>query len=124
MESPPLATTPTLASAPPTLGDDRYQLAAELGHGAMGRVFLARDRKLGRDVAVKVLAQQSPEWVRRFEREARAAAAIEHPNVLAVFDIGAAESGPFIVSELLRVAFRISRTMLSIIRLPMTEDSQ
>src|SRR5205814_7071513 len=68
-------------------------------HGGMGRVYVALDRKLQRKVAIKLLSPAHT--LERFEREARAAGALNHPNVMAVFDIGAAESGPYIVSELL-----------------------
>ena len=70
----------------------------------MGEVYRARDRRLGRDVAVKVLPSafsSSVDRLHRFEQEARAAAALNHPNILAVFDIGTDADTPFIVSELL-----------------------
>jgi eukaryotic-like serine/threonine-protein kinase len=83
---------------------ERYRVERELGRGGMGRVFAARDEKLGRDVAIKVLAvgNGDEQTLRRFEQEARAAALLEHPNIVAVYDIGQHESGPYIVSELLR----------------------
>src|SRR5262245_37003540 len=70
----------------------------------MGEVYRARDPRLGRDVAIKVLptaGSADVDRLRRFEQEARAAAALSHPNILAVFDIGTEEATPFIVSELL-----------------------
>jgi len=69
----------------------------------MGEVYRARDPKLGRDVAVKVLLNLSkdPERLRRFEQEARAAAALSHPNILAVFEMGTHEGAPYLASELL-----------------------
>jgi serine/threonine protein kinase len=70
----------------------------------MGKVYRARDPRLNRDVAVKVLPPEmsgDPERLLRFEREARAAAALNHPNILAVYDIGHHEGAPYIVSELL-----------------------
>jgi hypothetical protein len=72
----------------------------------MGRVFAARDLKLGRDVAIKVLGTSSfdEQEVRRFELEARAAGALNHPNIVAVYDIGWNEGAPYIVSELLQGA--------------------
>jgi hypothetical protein len=72
----------------------------------MGRVFGARDLKLGRDVAIKVLGASSfdEQQVRRFELEARAAGALNHPNIVAVYDIGSSEGKPYIVSELLQGA--------------------
>ena len=71
----------------------------------MGEVYRARDPRLGRDVAIKVLTASvsvDPDRLRRFEQEARAAAAISHPNILAVYDIGSHDSVPYIVSELLQ----------------------
>src|SRR5947208_16251570 len=68
----------------------------------MGRVYLANDRKLARKVAIKVLSgAHGPEALQRFELEARAAGSLNHPNILAVYDIGAHDSGPYLVSELL-----------------------
>ena len=70
----------------------------------MGEVYRARDPRLGRDVAIKILPasfSSDPERLRRFEQEARAAAALNHPNILAVYDIGQHDSAPYIVSELL-----------------------
>jgi len=83
---------------------ERYALGALLGSGGVGRVYAARDRKLQRDVAVKVLgsAAPDPDAVRRFGREALAAGSVQHPNIVAVFDVGEQEGRPFIVTELLR----------------------
>ena len=70
----------------------------------MGEVYRARDPRLGRDVAIKVLPSAfsaDVDRLHRFEQEARAAAALNHPNILAVFDIGTEAGAPFIVSELL-----------------------
>src|SRR5438045_1751228 len=70
----------------------------------MGEVYRARDKRLQRDVAIKVLPptfSQNPEWMRRFEAEARAAGAINHPNIVAIYDVGTHEGSPFVVSELL-----------------------
>ena len=70
-----------------TLGP--YKILAPLGAGGMGEVYRARDTRLGRDVAVKVIpAGLDRDPTRRFEQEARAAGALNHPNVCAVFDIG------------------------------------
>src|SRR5918992_226549 len=80
-----------------------YEIVAPLGAGGMGEVYRARDPRLGRDVAVKVLpdaASTNPDRLRRFEQEARAVAALSHPNVLAIFDIGVGDV-PFLVTELL-----------------------
>ena len=83
---------------------ERYALGALLGSGGVGRVYTARDRKLQRDVAVKVLGSAAPDSdaVRRFGREALAAGSVQHPNIVAVFDAGEEEGRPFIVTELLR----------------------
>ncbi|MBI3048532.1 MAG: serine/threonine-protein kinase [Acidobacteria bacterium] len=81
-----------------------YEVLAPLGAGGMGEVYRARDPRLGRDVAVKVLPSgliADAERLRRFEQEARAAAALNHPNILAVHDIGQYQDAPYIVSELL-----------------------
>jgi Tol biopolymer transport system component len=81
-----------------------YEIASPLGAGGMGEVYRARDARLGRDVALKVLPaafSRDPERLRRFEQEARAAAALNHPNILAVFDIGTHDESLYIVTELL-----------------------
>src|SRR5688500_17581724 len=69
----------------------------------MGEVYRSRDPRLGRDVAIKVLhagVVADPERRRRFEAEARAASALNHPNILAIYDIGEQDGAPYIVSEL------------------------
>ena len=81
-----------------------YEILAPLGAGGMGEVYKARDTRLERDVAVKVLPPAfatDADRVRRFEQEARAAAALNHPNILAVYDVGQHDGAPYIVSELL-----------------------
>jgi serine/threonine protein kinase len=81
-----------------------YEILAALGAGGMGEVYRARDPRLGREVAIKILLAGSAgdsERMRRFEQEARATAALSHPNILAVFDIGSQDNSPYIVSELL-----------------------
>ena len=81
-----------------------YEIRGPLGAGGMGEVYRAWDARLGREVAIKVLPQSAasdPDRLRRFEQEAKAAGALNHPNVLAVHDVGAHESVPYIVSELL-----------------------
>src|SRR5439155_23066361 len=82
---------------------ERYRIERELGRGGMGRVFVARDLKLGRQVAIKLLSTGAhrEEELRRFAQEARAAGSLNHPNILAVHDIGSCGAGPYIVSELL-----------------------
>jgi len=84
------------------LGD--YEVKSLLGSGGMGEVYRARDSRLGRDVAIKVLpsfVSADSERLRRFEQEARAAAALNHPNILAVHQMGTYEGAPYLVSELL-----------------------
>src|SRR5580658_1189073 len=81
-----------------------YEIVALLGAGGMGEVYRARDSRLRRDVAIKVLPQAlsfDADRLRRFEQEALATAALNHPNILAVFDIGTSQGSPYVVSELL-----------------------
>ncbi|MGC2245122.1 MAG: protein kinase [Terriglobales bacterium] len=81
-----------------------YEIQSPLGAGGMGEVYRARDTRLGRDVALKILTEaftQDADRLHRFELEARAVAALNHPNILAVFDIGQHNGTPFLVSELL-----------------------
>src|SRR6266508_5134922 len=82
----------------------RYEIRAKIGEGGMGEVYLARDTQLGRDVAVKVLPSMysdDTERLHRFEQEACAASALNHPNILSIYDIGTHDGSPHIVSELL-----------------------
>ena len=81
-----------------------YRVLEKIGAGGMGEVFRARDERLGRDVALKLIrpaSSDNPDHLRRFEQEARAAAALNHPNILAIYDVGFEGSTPYIVSELL-----------------------
>ena len=81
-----------------------YEIVAPLGAGGMGEVYRARDTRLGRDVALKILPEsfaRETDRLHRFEQEARAVAALNHPNILVVFDIGQHNGSPFLVSELL-----------------------
>jgi serine/threonine protein kinase len=81
-----------------------YEVKSLVGAGGMGEVYRARDARLGRDVAIKVLPSSlsaDSDRLRRFEQEARAAAALNHPNILAVFQMGTYEGAPYLVSELL-----------------------
>jgi eukaryotic-like serine/threonine-protein kinase len=81
-----------------------YEVLSPLGAGGMGEVYRARDPRLGREVAIKVLPEASttdPDRLRRFELEAKAVGALSHPNLLAVFDTGQHEGAPFVVFELL-----------------------
>jgi len=85
-----------------TLG--HYHVVEQIGAGGMGVVYRAHDERLDRDVAIKVLPEdlaQDRDRLARFEREARAVARLSHPNILAVFELGAHEGIPFIVTELL-----------------------
>src|SRR5438105_9939472 len=82
----------------------RYEIRSKIGAGGMGEVYRARDEKLNRDVAIKVLPaplSQDEDRLRRFEQEAQAAGALNHPNILAVYDVGTHDGAPYIVSELL-----------------------
>jgi serine/threonine-protein kinase len=83
---------------------DRYELGGQLGAGGMARVHLAHDRLLDREVAIKVLSEQyaaDPQFVERFRREASAAAGLNHPNIVAVYDRGEANGSYYIVMEYL-----------------------
>ena len=84
------------------LGAERYELEHRLGHGGMATVYLARDLKLDREVAIKLLADNfagDDEVRKRFSREARLAARLDHPNVVQVFDVGEEDDRPYIVME-------------------------
>ncbi len=81
-----------------------YRVLEKIGAGGMGEVFRARDERLGREVALKLIrpaSSDNPDHLRRFEQEARAAAALNHPNILAIYDVGFEGTVPYIVSELL-----------------------
>lgn len=81
---------------------DRYEISKRLGHGGMATVYLAQDHKLDREVAIKLLADNfagDDELRRRFSREARLAAKLDHPNVVQVFDVGEEDGRPYIVME-------------------------
>jgi tRNA A-37 threonylcarbamoyl transferase component Bud32 len=87
---------------PGALLGGRYEVLEPLGQGGMAEVYLATDRLLGRQVAVKVILERyagDDRFVARFRREARAAAALSHPNVVSVFDVGTHQGSPFIVME-------------------------
>ena len=94
---PPLSLQPGTRLGP-------YEVVAPIAAGGMGEVYRARDTRLHRAVALKILPSvlaAAPERIERFAREARAAAAINHPNILAVYDVGTESDPPFLVSELL-----------------------
>jgi Tol biopolymer transport system component len=81
-----------------------YEILAPIGAGGMGEVYRAKDPRLGRDVAIKVLPatfSADADRLRRFEQEARAAGVLNHPNITAVYDIGSHEDAPYVVQELL-----------------------
>lgn len=81
-----------------------YKISAQIGAGGMGEVYRAVDSRLGRDVAIKILSRNlanDADALRRFEQEARAAGMLNHPNIVAVFDVGTENGQPYIVSELL-----------------------
>src|SRR5256885_15729218 len=81
-----------------------YRIVDAIGAGGMGEVYRAHDTRLGRDVAVKVLSRSlthDPDSLRRFEQEARAAGMLNHPNILAIYDLGTEGDQRYIVSELL-----------------------
>src|SRR6266487_4823758 len=82
----------------------RYEIRSKIGEGGMGEVYLADDTKLSRKVAIKVLPamlSQDAARLRRFEQEACAAGALNHPNILIVHDVGTHTGSPYVVSELL-----------------------
>src|SRR5579871_1521891 len=94
------------ATMPLTSGTkiSQYEVLSPLGAGSMGGVYRARDLRLDREVAIKVLPQlvsSEPERLIRFEMEAKAAAALNHPNILSVYQMGTHEGVPYMVSELL-----------------------
>src|ERR1043166_1007588 len=82
----------------------RYEIRAKIGEGGMGEVYRARDEKLNRDVAIKILPvafSQDPERLLRFDQEAQAAGALNHPNILSVYDVNTHDGTAYVVSELL-----------------------
>ena len=99
---------------------DRTEILALIGTGGMGEVYRARDPRLQREVAIKVVsAAPGAEHLRRFEQEARAAAGLSHPNILAIYDFGTHDDQPYVVSELLvgeTLRERLSRSALPLKR--------
>ena len=89
-----------------------YEVISLIGAGGMGEVYRARDPRVGRDVAIKVLPiafSTDSDRLRRFEQEAQAAGALNHPNITAVYDVGQHEGAPYVVTELLEAAPRLRR---------------
>ena len=81
-----------------------YEIVSSLGAGGMGEVYLARDSRLERDVAIKVLPShlsQSPDLRARFEREAKAISGLQHPNICVLYDVGRQDGVDFLVMEYL-----------------------
>jgi serine/threonine protein kinase len=96
----PVAATPGVLRAGQKLG--RYEVSARLGAGAMGVVYSALDPELGREVAIKVLRRPDPLLRDRLSREARAMAQVNHPNVVAVYDVGTVDDQVYVEMELVR----------------------
>jgi serine/threonine protein kinase len=96
-----------------------YEVLSPLGAGGMGEVYRARDSRLEREVAIKVLPETfaaDPDRLRRFEQEARAASQLNHPNIVVVHDFGTHEGSPYVVQELLEgetLGERLAQGMLS-----------
>src|SRR5713101_8054359 len=93
---------PVILSAGSRLGP--YEIVAPLGAGGMGEVWRARDSRIGREVAIKVLPQAfaaDGDRLRRFEQEARAAGTLNHPNLVTIYDLGSDNGTPYVVMELL-----------------------
>src|SRR5215472_16325111 len=82
----------------------QYTIVSKIGEGGMGEVWRARDTRLAREVAIKILPAKlsnDQDRLKRFEQEARATSALNHPNILTVYDVGTHEGTPYIVAELL-----------------------
>jgi serine/threonine protein kinase len=81
-----------------------YSIISKIGAGGMGEVYRARDTRLGREVAIKILPANfanDADRMKTFEQEARATSALNHPNILTVYDIGTPKGSPYLVAELL-----------------------
>src|SRR4029079_10997209 len=97
-----------------------YSIVSKIGAGGMGEVYLAHDARLDRKVALKLLPSgvaSDPERMRRFVQEARAASALNHPNILTIFDVGETDSRHFIATEFVdgdTLRHRIKRAQLTL----------
>src|SRR6185295_10356060 len=89
----------TSIPAPGTILRERYRLDSEIGRGGMGTVFRATDLELQREVAVKLISAQNSDSRERLLREARAAAALNHPHIVTIHDVGEIDGFPFLVME-------------------------
>ena len=96
-----------------------YEITGSLGAGGMGEVYRARDSRIDRDVAIKILPADyaaNPERLSRFAQEAKTTGSLNHPNLLVIFDLGTHEGSPYLVSELLEgetLRERIERGQIS-----------
>src|SRR5262245_9887869 len=102
---------------------DRYQILSLICSGVMGEIYLAQDTRLNRKVAIKLLPErytQDPERLRRFGQEAQAASALNHPNIITIFEIGEAEGRHFIATEYIQGG--TLRRRMSGEKLPIGED--
>ena len=100
----PIGNSESAMPLPPNTTLAHYTLISKIGAGGMGEVYRARDSRLARDVAIKLLPPEvstDSDRLQRFEQEARATSALNHPNILTVYDIGTHEGSPYIVAELL-----------------------
>jgi serine/threonine protein kinase len=89
-----------------------YEILSSLGKGGMGEVYRARDRRLGREVALKVLPRElsaEPQRLKYFEQEARSASALNHPNIITIYEIGQADGTQYTAMELVEGKTRIQR---------------
>ncbi|HYP29873.1 MAG TPA: protein kinase [Blastocatellia bacterium] len=101
---------------------EHYRILARIGAGGMGEVYLAEDTRLGRKAALKLLPSEytrDPDRLRRFEQEARAASALNHPNILTIYEIGETNSGHFIATEF--IEGKTLRRHMSGFRMPLRE---
>ena len=114
-----------ISSLPPGHCMQQYEVVASLGAGGMGEVYLAKDRKLNRKVALKILPAHRThdvDWVRRFRSEAKYVSSLNHPNILTVYEIGQHDGTHFMVTEFVDgVTFR---SVIENTELPLTKKLQ